>query len=91
MGKCINCGSNFVGTTANPPGDSLCRYCERDELKQRVATLEKALSESLKLQSHYASLLNQWDGGHRIGFDSAEAWIRRLRETKTLPAQPTKP
>jgi len=48
-----------------------------------------ALEESLKLQSHYAKLLNQYDGEERRGFGSAEAWIKRLREVGTLP--PNKP
>jgi hypothetical protein len=45
----------------------------------------KALDESVALQSHYAKLLNQHDGGERIGFKDAEAWIARLRETGKLP------
>jgi hypothetical protein len=40
-----------------------------------------ALEESLKLQSHYAYLLNAHDGGERIGFATADKWIARLRET----------
>jgi hypothetical protein len=43
-----------------------------------------ALTESLKLQAHYAELLNMHDGGQRIGFTSVGAWIDRLRETGTL-------
>lgn len=46
--------------------------------------LRTALEESVKLQSHYAELLNMHDGGRRIGFANADAWIRRLRETGTL-------
>lgn len=34
-----------------------------------------ALEESVKLQSHYAELLNMHDGGERRGFRSAKAWI----------------
>ena len=45
-----------------------------------------ALEQSVKLQSHYASLLNLHDGGRRVGFQDAQAWIDRLRETGTLPA-----
>ena len=44
-----------------------------------------ALRESLRLQSHYASLLNAYDGGKRRGFDSPEAWITRLKETGDIP------
>jgi hypothetical protein len=47
--------------------------------------LRIALRESVKLQAHYASLLNGWDGGQRMIFENSEAWIARLRETKTLP------
>ena len=45
----------------------------------------KALYESLKLQSHYAKLLNQYDGGLRHTFDTPEKWIARLYETGMLP------
>lgn len=45
MGKCTKCGTNFVGTAANPPPDGLCRYCERDALKAENAKLRKALAE----------------------------------------------
>jgi hypothetical protein len=41
-----------------------------------------ALEESLKLQSHYAYLLNAHDGGERIGFATADKWIARLAEQK---------
>ena len=39
-----------------------------------------ALEESVKLQSHYAALLNQYDGGNRRGFANAEAWCERHDE-----------
>jgi len=42
----------------------------------------EALAESVKLQSHYASLLNMHDGGTRYTFDSPEAWVKRLEEVK---------
>jgi hypothetical protein len=51
---------------------------ERDRLRI-------ALEESVKLQSHYAELLNMHDGGQRIGFASADHWLARLEETGTLP------
>jgi sulfur transfer complex TusBCD TusB component (DsrH family) len=41
-----------------------------------------ALKESLKFQSHYANLLNMYDGGERRQFLLAEDWIARLREVK---------
>lgn len=57
------------------------RAYEASEVELRVA-----LEESVKLQSHYAVLLNGWDGGQRIHFGDAAAWMGRLRETKTLPS-----
>ena len=47
---------------------------------RRVPEIWNALEESVKLQSHYAALLNQYDGGNRIGFADAEAWCNRLDE-----------
>ena len=44
--------------------------------------LRGALEESVKLQRHYALLLNDYDGGKRIPFESAEAWMERLRALK---------
>lgn len=58
-----------------------------DEIAESREVLELALSESLKLQSHYAKLLNMHDGGQRVGFESPAAWIARLRETGKLPRE----
>lgn len=44
--------------------------------------LRKALEESVTLQSHYATLLNQHDGGERLTFKTAEEWINRLRDVR---------
>ena len=46
-----------------------------------------ALREALKLQKHYAELLNMHDGGQRRSevFATPETWIARLRETGELP------
>ncbi len=46
--------------------------------------LMTALEESVKLQSHYAILLNEWDGGQRITFANADKWIARLRKCKRM-------
>ena len=45
----------------------------------RQAKLEEALAESVKLQSHYAMLLNGWDGGRRRQFKDSEEWLARLK------------
>jgi Tfp pilus tip-associated adhesin PilY1 len=42
------------------------------------AKLRAALEESVKLQSHYAMLLNVYDSGKRMQFDNADAWLIRL-------------
>ena len=49
-----------------------------------VRVLMVALEESVKLQSHYAALLNMHDGGGRRQFAHATDWIARLLETKTI-------
>ncbi len=49
------------------------------ELKFKIAETLSALEESVKLQSHYASLLNMDDGGERLVFRDAEDWIHRQR------------
>lgn len=43
-----------------------------------IAALESALEESVKLQSHYAELLNMYDGGKRMTF-TATSWLARLK------------
>jgi hypothetical protein len=48
----------------------------------RLEELYTALQESLKVQSHYAKLLNMHDGGHRMTFVSPEVWLSRLRHLK---------
>lgn len=45
--------------------------------------LHLALEQSLKLQSHYAKLLNMHDGGKRRGFASVDAWLNQFRKLKT--------
>lgn len=45
-----------------------------------IAQLWRALEESVKLQSHYALLLNSHDCGRRMQFASADEWLARLDE-----------
>ena len=52
---------------------------DRPEKEQPIiARLRHALAESVKLQSHYATLLNAYDGGKRMQFADADAWMARL-------------
>jgi hypothetical protein len=53
-----------------------------DRLEAAEFRLQIALDEIVKLQSPYAQLLNQYDGGERMTFDSAEEWIKRLQTVK---------
>lgn len=39
----------------------------------------RALDESVKLQSHYAELLNYYDEGKRLTFASSDEWMAWLR------------
>jgi hypothetical protein len=49
-----------------------------------IRGLEIALEESVKLQSHYAKLLNMHDGGRRMQFAGSKEWIDRLRATSKI-------
>jgi len=53
-----------------------------ERLESQLATLQDALEESVKLQSHYAELLNMHDGGARLRFEDAVAWMQRLDECR---------
>ena len=46
---------------------------------EQIDIMEEALKESVKLQSHYAKLLNMYDGGERMQFNNADEWMDRLR------------
>lgn len=48
--------------------------------EEEAEELREALAESLKLQSHYAELLNAHDGGQRMTFPDVDSWLARLRE-----------
>lgn len=67
----------------NEIADSLHREMTRQAVSS--AALRIGLEESVRLQSHYADLLNMHDGGERRPFKNADEWIARLRETGKLP------
>lgn len=50
--------------------------------EQTVEVLQKALFESIKLQGHYAKLLNQYDGGKRMEFKTIEEWLINVNKFK---------
>lgn len=43
---------------------------------------EEAFRELIKLCSHYARLLNQYDGGHRQTFETPDEWVARLKSLR---------
>lgn len=67
-GDCLAGDCEIVNTV-----QALHAYAEQVRREER-----EALEESVKLQSHYAACLNQYDGGQRILFKDAEEWKRRL-------------
>jgi hypothetical protein len=54
--------------------------------RDEIVALRAALDESVKLQAHYAKLLNDYDGGKRIAFGCAQEWMDRLRALKDKPS-----
>ncbi len=52
------------------------------KLSPTTKEIWEALMESFKLQSHYAILLNQHDGGERAIFTDVHDWLQRLRDLK---------
>jgi len=87
---------------AHDPGGCLCglphcRACggwrgihTREALRSLLAgrdRLRAALEALVRLQAHYAGLLNQYDGGQRTEFASADDWLSRLDELQ----KPEKP
>lgn len=55
------------------------------EAMKTIEELRAALDASVKLQSHYAELLNMYDGGERMTFKDGYEWVARLKVTGTLP------
>src|SRR6266568_2680863 len=62
-----------------------------EQTNETIRDLWAALEESVKLQSHYAELLNMHDGGERRGFQDAQAWMDRLIEIGKLRPAPAEP
>lgn len=55
---------------------------EENKMGPTQEEIWEALEESVRLQSHYATLLNMHDGGQRLTFQSPHDWIERLRQVK---------
>lgn len=62
-------GESFIG---------MIQANQVQRLRTEIMALREALDESVRLQSHYAALLNDYDGGKRMRFNS-DTWLSRLR------------
>lgn len=73
------------------PGDPDCDACvlarQFVRLSDALQVLTNALDESVKLQSHYAEILNDIDGGRRMQFADHEAWMNRIMNLKMAPPE----
>lgn len=65
------------------PNGELVIPRDAHEAGQVIGLLKLALEEALRLNAHYASLLNQYDSGNRRGFATMEDWLKRLRDIRT--------
>lgn len=54
------------------------------ETRTDESEVEIALRKSVELQSHYAGLLNSYDGGKRLSFKNAKEWVDRLKAMGVL-------
>lgn len=54
---------------------------------RRLVTAEHALEQSVKLQSHYARSLNEYDQGQRMTFASGKDWVQRLVHLESIGAK----
>jgi len=83
--RCLTCGAKGVKVEVlKGKPEVRAPRVPRDPAVDTINRLTIALRESVKLQSHYAELLNMHDGGCRIGFKDPDAWIARLKETGLL-------
>lgn len=80
----IDTALQSAAPSGTPSDDDISDASSRRTSADRstVEQLRQALEESVKLQSHYAELLNMYDGGQRRQFATAKAWIDRLAETR---------
>lgn len=71
-------GTTFWGYTSIPSAG--CFWWFSLLSRPNMGAVLRALEESVKLQSHYAQLLNGYDGGKRTEFANAAEWLARLAE-----------
>jgi hypothetical protein len=90
--KCEGCSKLFPSgmMLLDAEGVYLCAHCLGQLFAVQIQSLEIALKESIKLQSHYAKLLNMYDEGCRTVFENESQWIARLIEIEKLPPKKEK-
>lgn len=67
MGQCLKCGARFVGTAANPPGDGLCSYCEKDMLRQKLKHAEDELEDNERWMREVLTDFRIQFDDHKVG------------------------
>lgn len=84
--NCVYCGHRYGPNPGTPitMAEILRRHVEQCP-EHPMSKLKHALEESVKLQAHYAKLLNMHDGGKRMIFESPEEWIARLEDLPKIP------
>lgn len=80
MVSCINddCYAN-PGVTGASKHRAIQNWNQRPPARTHEIT-RRALEESVKLQAHYASLLNAHDGGKREIYLNVDLWIERINK-----------
>jgi len=61
-----------------------CEQAQKDahEALTRIGGIADGLEGSVRLQSHYAAMLNAYDDGQRLTFQDGAAWLERLASLK---------
>jgi hypothetical protein len=81
--NCVYCGHRYGPDPGTPVAMADVLKAHIEVCPEHPASkLKAALEQSVKLQAHYAELLNMHDGGQRIVFKSAEEWMARLQKLK---------
>lgn len=79
--KWLEAASRMGGPDPDSPEVVLARQFIR--VSEALAYVNICLDKSVELQSHYANLLNQYDGGKRMMFKNGDAWMIRLRSLES--------
>jgi len=78
------CTEGYGGLSQRDKDDIREVYHSLLDVTRDSGILLGALERSVKLQSHYAKLLNMYDGGERLQFATAQEWIARLQVDRVM-------